>query len=505
MNGKSMTTTSLTHLRSTGNDAHAAPGGDWGMSSAASPLPAASGLEAWRSRDSVNRKLLAVADVVAAYSALVLASIVVRGESVPIHPVVLLLAPFVVLVSKAAGVYDRDQHLLHKTTLEEAPTILQLATFYGLAVWVAEWRLIGYSLAPFQFLGLLAAVFLLLILSRSLARGVARTLTSPERCVVLGDAADRARIAKKLAESRSVKATVVGFVALYGDDRPTPGVSSAYDSQLSSLRSVVARQHADRVIIAPSGDDQEKMLHAIRVVTTLGVKVTVLPRLLEVVGSSSVFDNVDGLTMIGLRQYGISQSSQTLKRSMDITVSSVALVFLSPLFLLLAALIKLDSRGPVLFRQRRIGRNGELFEMLKFRSMVQNAEELKHDLHSQNEVQGGLFKIQGDPRITRFGRVLRQTSLDELPQLINVLTGSMSLVGPRPLVPDEDALIEGWQRRRLVVAPGMTGQWQIFGSSRVPMNEMVKIDYLYAANWSLWLDLKILLRTLPHVMGRRGL
>jgi exopolysaccharide biosynthesis polyprenyl glycosylphosphotransferase len=480
------------------------PAAGWELSSAASLAPATSGLGAWRSRDSVNRKLLAFADVVAAYSALVFASVVVRGESVPFHPVVLLLAPFVVLVSKTAGAYDRDQHLLRKTTLEEAPTILQLATFYALAVWVAERQLIGYSLTPFQFLSLLAAVFLLLILSRSLARGVARAVTSPERCVVLGDAADRARIAKKLAESNGVKATVVGFVALHGDDRPTPGVS-AYNSQLSSLRWVLAQQRADRVIIAPSYDDQEKTLHAIRVVETLGVKVTVLPRLLEVVGSSSVFDDVDGLTMIGLRQYGLSHSSQILKRSMDIAVSAIALVFLSPVFLLIAALIKLDSRGPVLFRQRRIGRNGQLFEMLKVRSMVRDAEQLKRDLRSQNEVQGGLFKIRGDPRITRFGRSLRRTNLDELPQLINVLTGSMSLVGPRPLVPDEDALIEGWQRRRLVVAPGMTGQWQIFGSSRVPMQEMVKIDYLYAANWSLWLDVKILLRTLPHVMCRRGL
>jgi lipopolysaccharide/colanic/teichoic acid biosynthesis glycosyltransferase len=143
--------------------------------------------------------------------------------------------------------------------------------------------------------------------------------------------------------------------------------------------------------------------------------------------------------------------------------------------------------------------------MLKFRSMVPHADAIKHELRHRNEVQGGLFKIADDPRITRVGRFLRRTSLDELPQLFNVLAGSMSLVGPRPLVEDEDALIEGWQRRRLAVKPGMTGQWQIFGSSRIPMEEMVKIDYLYGANWSIWLDLKILLRTVPYVLRRRGL
>jgi lipopolysaccharide/colanic/teichoic acid biosynthesis glycosyltransferase len=171
----------------------------------------------------------------------------------------------------------------------------------------------------------------------------------------------------------------------------------------------------------------------------------------------------------------------------------------------LAALIKLDSSGPVFFRQPRIGRGGSSFGMIKFRSMVPNADEIKASLRGQNEADGGLFKISDDPRITRLGRLLRRTSLDELPQLINVITGDMSLVGPRPLVPDEDALIEGWRRRRLAVKPGMTGLWQIFGSSRIPMNEMVKIDYVYGANWSIWLDLKVLLRTIPYVLRRRGL
>jgi lipopolysaccharide/colanic/teichoic acid biosynthesis glycosyltransferase len=178
---------------------------------------------------------------------------------------------------------------------------------------------------------------------------------------------------------------------------------------------------------------------------------------------------------------------------------------LAPLLVLLSVVIKLDSRGPVFFRQRRIGRQGELFLMLKFRSMVKDADAIKSQLRERNEVEGGLFKITDDPRITRVGRFLRRTSLDELPQLLNVFGGSMSLVGPRPLVQDEDALIEGWQRRRLAVKPGMTGMWQIFGSSRIPMEEMVKIDYLYGANWSIWLDLKILLRTIPYVLRRRGM
>jgi lipopolysaccharide/colanic/teichoic acid biosynthesis glycosyltransferase len=190
---------------------------------------------------------------------------------------------------------------------------------------------------------------------------------------------------------------------------------------------------------------------------------------------------------------------------MDIVGAAILLVLLAPLLVGLAIAIKLDSRGPVFFRQPRIGRSGEPFSMMKFRSMVENADQIKADLHARNEAGGGLFKISDGPRITPMGRFMRQSSLDELPQLLNVLAGSMSLVGPRPLVTDEDALIEGWQRQRLSVRPGMTGLWQIFGSSRIPLNEMVKIDYLYGANWSMWLDLKILLRTIPYVLHRRGL
>ena len=143
--------------------------------------------------------------------------------------------------------------------------------------------------------------------------------------------------------------------------------------------------------------------------------------------------------------------------------------------------------------------------MLKFRTMVAGAESQKPALLDRNEAGGGLFKIADDPRTTPAGRMLRRTSLDELPQLINVLRGEMSLVGPRPLVVDEDSRVEGWHRRRLAMPPGMTGSWQVFGSARIPLDEMVKIDYLYGANWSLWSDVKILLRTLPYVLGRRGL
>jgi lipopolysaccharide/colanic/teichoic acid biosynthesis glycosyltransferase len=159
----------------------------------------------------------------------------------------------------------------------------------------------------------------------------------------------------------------------------------------------------------------------------------------------------------------------------------------------------------VLFRQTRVGRNGHRFEMLKLRTMSHDADQMKDALRDRNEASGGLFKIANDPRVTRVGRRLRNLSIDEMPQLINVLRGDMSLVGPRPLIVEEDERVTGFDRRRLHLTPGMTGRWQILGSARIPLPEMVKIDYLYVASWSLWVDVKILLETVNFVLRRRGL
>jgi exopolysaccharide biosynthesis polyprenyl glycosylphosphotransferase len=239
-------------------------------------------------------------------------------------------------------------------------------------------------------------------------------------------------------------------------------------------------------------------------VKSLGVKVSVCPRMFEVLGSAVEFDDVDGVTLLGLHRSRLSRSSFMVKRAMDVVGSLLAITLLSPLLVAIGLAVKLTSRGPVFYRQPRVGRNGVEFDMLKFRSMRDGADAEKDELLSLNETEG-LFKIAEDPRVTRVGRFLRRRSLDELPQLWNVLRGQMSLVGPRPLVPEDDARVEGcWQRERLAVVPGMTGAWQIVGSTRVPLQEMVKLDYLYWANWSLWTDIKILLRTFLYVLGARS-
>ncbi len=194
-----------------------------------------------------------------------------------------------------------------------------------------------------------------------------------------------------------------------------------------------------------------------------------------------------------------------VKRGVDLVGSTLLLLLLSPAFLVIALLIKIDSPGPVLFLQRRVGRGGRAFTMIKFRTMIDGADEQKAALRHMNGAAEGLFKIDGDPRVTQVGRWLRATSLDELPQLLHVVTGKMSLVGPRPLVPEEDARIRGAQRRRLGMRPGMTGIWQVNGASAIPIHEMVKLDGGYVDDWSLWLDAKLLAVTAAHVVMRRSM
>ncbi|MGI8412838.1 MAG: sugar transferase [Solirubrobacteraceae bacterium] len=201
---------------------------------------------------------------------------------------------------------------------------------------------------------------------------------------------------------------------------------------------------------------------------------------------------------------GLNRSSLKIKRAFDVVFAGIAIVLLAPIWLLIALAIRVSSRGPVIFRQIRVGRDGATFEMFKFRTMIENAQARRAVLDGLNE-SSGIFKLKNDPRLTPVGRLLRRSSLDELPQLINVLRGEMSLVGPRPLIVEEDQRIEGIYRERLQLPPGMTGPWQALGPVRPPLREMVVIDCLYTETWSLSADMKILLRTLAHVVRLRGM
>ncbi len=456
-------------------------------------------------RDAIFRRLLAIADLAAAAGGL---AVVAADTHARLDLVSVATIPLIVVIAKITGRYDHDELVLRKSTLDEIPRLLSLAGAFAL-LWSVVALLAGVKMhlggAGVALLWGSTASFLMM--ARSTARMVAQLSAPPERVLIVGSARARNQLAHSLASDPGARITVVGFLPLE-DERRAPadwGERSRRKRSLTfdDLSSVVREFDVNRVFLIPTSADNETMLDAVSRTTALGVKVSIVPRLFEVVGSAVEFDTVGGVTVLGVRQSGLSRSSKAVKRGMDIVGASIGLLLLSPLFLLTAVAIKLDTYGPVFFRQRRVGRDGRVFSMIKFRSMIDGAEAQRAALESLNETDG-LFKLSADPRVTRVGRLLRRTSVDEIPQLINVLRGEMSLVGPRPLVLDEDRLVEGRHRERLALAPGMTGPWQVLGPTRPPLSEMVKTDYLYAANWSLWNDIKIVIRTFAHVAGLRG-
>jgi exopolysaccharide biosynthesis polyprenyl glycosylphosphotransferase len=453
-------------------------------------------------RDALFRRSLLVADVVALVGAFVL-TVALSRRSLQLTWVGIAGVPILAVCAKLTGLYDRDETLLHKTTLDEAPRLLQLATLCALVAWLTGGLIVHGTLDRHEALFLWLALAGLLILARAASRAISLRIAPSERCLVIGDDLSAETIRSKLTGHGGVKAEMVAQLDL--DKAATWSTDSFSETRLAEIRALAQTLDVHRAIIAPRSVDAGEMLNLVRTLKAIGVRVSVLPRLLEVVGSSVEFDDLHGVTVMGVRRFDLTRSSAAVKRALDLVLASVGLLGVSPVMIAAAVAIKLDSRGPICFRQLRVGRHGRQFHIFKFRTMIPDAEALKDSLRDRNEAQEGLFKIVNDPRVTRVGRLLRKSALDELPQLLNVIKGDMSLVGPRPLIVEEDIRIQGWHRRRLELTPGMTGPWQILGPARVPLAEMVAMDYLYVANWSLWTDMKILLRTVPYVMARRGL
>ena len=453
-------------------------------------------------RDALVRRMLLVADVMALIGAFVL-TVALSRRSLQLTWAVIAAVPILAMSAKLAGLYDRDETLLRKTTLDEAPRLLQLATVSALVAWLAGGLLVRGQLDRHEALFLWLALAGLLILARTASRAIALRIAPAERCLVIGDEIATKTITSKLSGHGGIRAEMVAHLDL---DKASSWSTDGFSGpRLAEIRDLAQTLDVHRAIIAPRSADAGEMLNLVRTLKAIGVGVSVLPRLLEVVGSSVEFDDLHGVTLMGVRRFELTRSSAAVKRAFDLAWALLGLLAISPVMLAAAVAIKLDSRGPVFFRQLRVGRHGRQFHIFKLRTMVAAAETLKDSLRVRDEAQEGLFKVADDPRVTRVGRFLRKTALDEAPQLLNILKGEMSLVGPRPLIVEEDIRVQGWHRRRLELTPGMTGPWQILGPVRVPLAEMVAMDYLYVANWSLWIDMKILLRTVRHVIGCRGL
>ena len=444
------------------------------------------------------RRALSLADCAALAVALLVTLHVASPES-PSPLGLLFPFPLVVVAARGLGLYHRDDQRIRKTTAEELPRIAQLGALLALGAWLGDEPLMGDAAGKEQVL-ILAGIFVVgAVLGRRAARRLANRGLPRERCLFVGDELSFLRLAT-VFDRHGLPADIVAHVSI---EALRERAHSRQGGEAEALQELVVLAEAHRVIIGPHRLTNDVTFELLAAARRTGTRISLLPDMLEVVGSSVDFDDLYGITLLGVPNDRLSRSSLLLKRVFDVAGASAALLVAAPLMIVIALAIRLSSPGPILFRQLRVGRGSEPFRIFKFRTMVADADAQKEGLRSLNEAVG-LFKITDDPRITRFGRVLRRTSLDELPQLLNVLNGSMSLVGPRPLVTDEDDHILGTHRGRLRLTPGMTGQWQISGSARVPLEDMVKLDHLYVTNWTLWGDMKILLRTVPYVLDRRG-
>jgi len=417
-----------------------------------------------------------------------------------------LFVPVTLLSFAALGRYQRRRVV---PLVDDARRVI-LGALLGTAVVIV----VFFVSRPFFFSRLMflylfafsaAAACVWLLVRRAGIGALRRAGYDNQRVLVAGNGVVAKYLMQQLSSSPSAGHRVVGYLASVADGNPPAEAFGRFRrlGDLSDLETIINTSEIDDVYIALPSHEQHNLGDTVERCQRQGVRFLVVPDLLEAHFGKFEFFPVAGIPLITLSDTSIEGFKFVQKRALDVLVSGLALAVAAPLWLVLAISIRLDSAGPVLFRQQRIGRNGRAFTVLKFRSMVHDAEAHKAELFNGAR-HPLLFKDPHDRRRTRVGRVIRRFSLDELPQLLNVLLGDMSLVGPRAQVPDEVAQYDAWARHRLRALPGLTGLWQVSGRSDLPFEEMVMLDTYYIGNWSLGLDLHILARTIPAVIFGRG-
>lgn len=480
-----------------------------GSSRVKAGLPAARTLVAdcYGRRDWYLRRLLAACDVVCLAATMTLAMALAggtRGHSWGEYLLYgLAMLPAWVALFKMYGLYERDTKRLSHSTLDDLPSLFHALLVGCLLTWCFFAVLAPFKLV-FATILLFGAVAMGVVLAgRALMRSGFVRLVSPERVLLIGTGEASGALIEKMRAKASLRLEPIGMVGCDRDGEQAIGLPRLGRLGQVDLPGLMVEHRVGRVVVADAEVEDEQLLGVLRDCKNVSVKVSLLPATFSALGPSVEVDDLQGVTVLGINPPVLSRSSRLAKRTLDTAGAGVLTIVALPLMIVLAVAIKLDSHGPVFFRQERIGKEGHRFRLLKLRTMVADAEAQRDALLAHSKDPGWLH-LEHDPRITRVGRVLRLASLDELPQLWNVLKGDMSLVGPRPLVVEEDRMVEGWARGRLDLTPGITGLWQVLGRTSIPFEEMVKLDYLYVTNWSLWGDIRLMLRTLPVVLKRDG-
>lgn len=417
--------------------------------------------------------------------------------------------PIWLVVFHLYGVYKREIRRMSVSTFDElSQTIGALAAgawlMFTYLVLANEGVPSGIAIWAF-----VATAWLMLMFMIPFSRAVIRigmSFYNPFRTstLVIGAGEVGRSLVGRLSRHKEYGLRVVGFL----DTSPPDEIDREKVKILgrpSDLREIVDQRGISRVIIAFSKTSHPRILNMIHQCQEMKVDVSIVPRFFEALSTRIEVEDVEGLSMISMPRYAKhGPIMRVAKRLLDLICSILIIALLSLLLIVVAILIKLDSPGPVMFKQERMGKNRRHFTMYKFRSMHVGADEKREELAGHSEVTGPIFKMKDDPRITRMGRFMRRLSIDELPQLFNVLKGNMSLVGPRPLPVKEAEACKGTAEMRHTVQPGITGLWQVLGRSDIPFEEMVQLDYLYVTNWTMKWDIKILLRTSIAIVRKRG-
>ena len=479
------------------------------------PTPESTGRWAGPSRRRRGRawllhRLLACADLLGVSLAfLLVARFTAGGADWPEGVFLVATLPLWVVTAKLYGLYDRgEQHTVH-TTVDDLARVFHFVTVALWSTLALGWVLgvVDPTVPHALFFWVLSIVMIVML--RAVARMIAsRSPLYVQRAIIVGAGDVGQTVGRKLRAHPEYGVELLGFV----DDQPTERQEGLGDldrlGTFEDVPAIVSWLRVDRVILAFSNDGHEKYLGLLRQLTRLEVQVDIVPRLFEMIGARAELSSVEGIPVVSLPPAHLAHLSRLIKRAMDLALATTGVLILSPFLLIVALAIRVTSPGPIIFRQVRMGYGGRPFEIFKFRTMVANAEDLKGDVSHLNVHLADdprMFKIPDDPRTTSVGRFLRRWDLDELPQLFNVIRGEMSLVGPRPLILEEDAHVATWGRRRLDLKPGITGPWQALGASMIPFNEMVRLDYLYITNWSLFQDVKWIWRTIARpIRGRHA-
>jgi exopolysaccharide biosynthesis polyprenyl glycosylphosphotransferase len=456
---------------------------------------------ALKRRGALLRRLLASGDWLALIAALCVATAATSTTNVATLFWAVLLSPVWILVLKLYGLYDNDHRRIRHSTLDELSSLISACALGTLALDgllalspagpLAAWSAIIVGL------GALAGIFV----SRAVVRFVWHRLAGIATGVVIGPAAAAEMVARRVATHPEARLRLIGFLAL--EEKPAAGGLPRLGS-IEDIARVAAEHEIERVVVTEQEMSEAAAEHLIEQCKAAGLGLTFLPQHYGLLGPGIELNRLAELPVLDFRFSDPPASTQLLKRSLDIAVSATLLMMLAPLLLAIAIYIMVDSGRPVFFRQKRVGKEGKLFTMLKFRTMVTDAEERLGDLVDLEKLEEPAFKIQNDPRITGAGRLLRRTSLDELPQFINVLRGDMSLVGPRPEEEAVVALYDERQRIRLAVKPGLTGPMQVYGRGDLTFEERLAMERDYLDNLSVAGDLAILLRTPSAIVRGDG-